>query len=652
LPAWLDLRPRVALILIAASSAAIHALLGLLVRGPFFTPDEWLYALLARSFLTRHPGEIHGSHIPIGTTISYVGPILNAPMWLVHDVAIAYHSSQALASIAFAAATFPAYLLGRRVGLDTNGALVVALFSQLLPAGAFTATLLSEPFAYPLLLAAVLVGIDALASPRPARVTAVAAISAVLCVAGGFQFLVFPCAWVAAFVAGAPTSRRALGRAFVAAATVAALVTLAKLAGGGFVVDRVLLGARSQSYPIGSLAGWFGVDMVTLALASGWVIVPAATVGIAHLMAEREPHARAFGWLVAFLTAGFLAEAAIWGANGNGLYERFTFYASPLLAVAFVREVTRWRSTRRLPYAVVAYGAAAAALLLPLTADLVANEGHSPTMLGLVGDRAIRVIWPPLFAVLAVVAAAVGAARGRLLAAIAAAVLVCTAASGFHSLLRGETYPATHVVAPTGTALLADPVQSNYEVATLKMLFWNPELTRLVVFGSGTSPDPAGVVQGQLSPHGPETTAGRPIAGPLAVGDDVSAWHGDQALASGHARTLDRAPDLLFFGWGPGGRLAPVSELLASSGPGRHRRIAVRLTAGAGVPVTVNVRCDAGATRRRSVVVPRRRTIELVVDVPPGSSQLCRLALAPAAGSLDERSPALRATLASSAAAT
>ena len=78
-----------------------------------------------------------------------------------------------------------------------------------------------------------------------------------------------------------------------------------------------------------------------------------------------------------------LFEAALWGANNNGVYERFTFYGAPLLALAFVWAAEK-TTPRRVAYAAVAYVGAFAAVILPVTEPLFAAiDHHSPTINGL-----------------------------------------------------------------------------------------------------------------------------------------------------------------------------------------------------------------------------------------------------------------------------
>ena len=98
--------------------------------------------------------------------------------------------------------------------------------------------------------------------------------------------------------------------------------------------------------------------------------------------AGRYARSRVFAHITIVLAAGSLVEAAIWGANGNGVYERFTFYASPLLAVAFCVAIEHPDHKRSPAVVGLAYLAALGALLIPLTNRLTENLGHSPTALG------------------------------------------------------------------------------------------------------------------------------------------------------------------------------------------------------------------------------------------------------------------------------
>jgi hypothetical protein len=640
------------LIMIVGSSAAVHGVLSLLARSPIFTPDEWLYAQLSRSILHGHPGEVAGGHISIWSTTSYLGPAITSPLWLIHDVGVAYHLSLAAASISFALAALPAYALGRRVGLETNTALVAALLSQLVPSGVFTSTLLAEPYAYPALLAAVLIAIEAIAAPTARRVAGVLGASAALCLIGGMQFFVFPLAVAVAWIASATSERVFAIRALVAATAAGGVVLLLWASGQGSAVTRIEDSVLYQRYPLNGIAAWFGVNVFVLALASGWVIVPIAAVGLRRMLRTREQPTRSFAWLTISLIAGVLVEAAIWGANGNGLYERFTFYGTPLLAIAALRELTRNREAPRTPYALLAYGAACAALLVPLTSYVIMNEGHSPTLLGLTDGRAIRVAWPIVAAALAIAAAMVGAGSARLLVPLAAAALVATAGLGYRALLGHQTGGAPNAHASENAVLLVNPIQVQYARSAMRMLFWNPHIDRIVVMGENQTPDLPALPGGALSSPAGVRTAQGAVQGPYVVGDAVSAWRDGHALARGTATELAAPPDLLAFGWVRDGQLLPYSELIAAGRRHGARRITMRLTSLGDPHLRMNVVCS-GSRRGRTLAVPQRGHVDLVVEVPPATSRACRLSVAPqGATAFDERRPVARATVAAAAAAT
>jgi hypothetical protein len=644
--------PRTVLAVIAFVSAAAHALLALRIHSILYFPDEWLYAGLSRSVTDGPFGYIHGARVSPWATISYLGPVLTSPVWLLDDVSLAHHLSQAAASLAFASAVAPAYLLARRLALGTGAALAAAALSQLVPAGAFTATLLAEPYAYPLFLWATLAAVVALQRPGVRQLAVVAAVTVLLLVTGGLQFLVFPIAFAAAWLTMTTSLRAFAVRLGLTAAGIAGVAALASATGGGSIVQRVIGSAESLHYSVGGILGWVGVNAFVLAVASGWIIVPAALVGLGATLGSENRARRGFGRLSVLLLAGLLCEAGLWSANGNGIYERFTFYASPLLVLAFLCELgnVEGRPRRgRLPYAALAYGAAAAAVLLPLGSRIADNQGHSPTLLALTDGLAVRVasasvVWAPLLAVLAVGAAAAGGRHGRLLLGVGAALLAVTSASAIRSLQDYDSESTPRVAASAGTALLVNPALPRYEFSVQRTLFWSPHLDRLVVVGGGGPPDMLPAGRADLAPpHALVEPGDAAVEGPFAVGADTSAWRDGRLIADGGPAMLPSAPDTLAFGWAKDGELAPVVELLAAGNGTRTRRLAVRVSSSGG-RVEYGARCTEGVRRPRSIDIGGRAT-ELVIVVPANASQQCRLAARPSQGRPASTTPRVTAQL-------
>jgi hypothetical protein len=599
--------------LIAAVTGLLRLAVALRVQTLLYYPDEYVTAALSRAIGDGDFGQIRGGTLQASFTAYFV-PLLHAPLWLIDDVAVAYRLAQAAGVVAFSAAAFPAYALARRLGISANGGIVAALLALLLPAGGFTATLLGEPYAYPLFLTAALVAVEAIAHPTVARHLAAIGLSGLLCLVGGLQFAFFGLAYAGAwFVAGAWTTRAVVRR--LAAVVVAGAALFLALAASGRDLDFFLTTIAQPQYPPGDVGSWLGVNAFVLALAAGWLVVPGAVVGLWTLARRREPRPRAFAFLAALVIGGTLFEAALWSANGHGVYERFTFYGAPLLALAFV-----WNAENpqrgRAAYAAVAYGIAAAALLLPATdALLVADDDHSPALLGLsvltLGERVGPIVWAPALAVLLVGVAMVGARSARAVAAVAVAfsALLSLGASIEYVRRADDPLPPPRVTTPPGSAMLAWEGTNLFFLQ--ETLFWNPAITRVVVLEPGGAPDGLPLTQARLEPGGRLVDSnGEPVEGPFVVGPDTFAVSDS---AAGQARTrlvalVEIPPVLVFGGDRPFGYLGLAGRIFISP--------TVRASA-----VTFVVRSDSGSeTLAFRCEGPAARTVD--VGTRPSSISL------------------------------
>src|SRR5213078_3180683 len=140
-----------------------------------------------------------------------LGPYLMAPAWWIHDVGIAYRVALGWGALWFSVAAFPAYAIARRIGVRPSGALLAAALALLVPDAAFTTNLLSEPYAYPVFLATVLVAIEAIAQPSFKRQASVLVLCAALCLLR-VQFVVVPSVYLLAALACTRFSLRRFAR--------------------------------------------------------------------------------------------------------------------------------------------------------------------------------------------------------------------------------------------------------------------------------------------------------------------------------------------------------------------------------------------------------------------------------------------------------
>jgi hypothetical protein len=563
------------------------------VPTPIIYPDEYLYEALSQSLANGHFAFIRGGHVSFRSTTAYLAPALMAPMWLVAGVSVVYRLSQALGALAFATAVFPAYGLARRLGCSGRGSVAVAALAVAVPSGVFTSMLLSEAYAYPLFLLSVLVAVEALATPSLIRLAGTLVLGFGLCIAGGLQFLYFVPAFVAAFLLTRASSPVAwLGRGAIV------------VGGATYLVHAVeSRGFVDLNYSASTLVSWFAVNLFAFAIGAGWVIVPGGLVGLGSLIARGDLRGRGFALLTAFLLGAMLLEATVWSASGQGVYERFTFYGAPLVAIAFVAAVEA-RPFIRGHVASVAYLAAVGAVLLPVLPPLHgAYDEHSPSIHALSaltpGGRSAALIWAPVLVAAALFVAWRGAASGSKL--IVAALGLCFALSVGSSLAYIRHQPDTEIPfarAPSGSALVtwadADPD------SLMKTLFWNPSISRVLVLGRARSPDPFPVTAVRLNSDGSLSAARGAVPGPFVFAPDTTVLGSKTTATRSSFTIVPRVPVGIAFGWYKTGYLAAVGRIFVRS-HAHPRAVVLRLRTLNGAHNTIAFRCDSG--RRRNVEV-------------------------------------------------
>jgi hypothetical protein len=289
--------------------------------------DELLYTKLSQSIAAGHGLSIRGQHFYFPSPLA---PLVQSPVWLLHSMSQAYAAAKLLNAAVMSAAVFPSYWLARRVVQPTY-ALVTAAAAVATPAMVYHGYLMSEALAYPLFLCTVLVIVRGVERPSIA-----VPVMCALAIATRAQFLVLPLAYL---LAVAVCERGSYRRHLVPAALTGALVAV-------LVGIPGALGQYGEATHIGhspgAVAHWTLTTGSLLPFALGLAIVPGALFGFAVLW--RKP----IGIVSIACTALFLGQAALISAGeAHRPLERYVFYVTPLVFLAFFAYVERGAPWRR-----------------------------------------------------------------------------------------------------------------------------------------------------------------------------------------------------------------------------------------------------------------------------------------------------------------
>ena len=554
-----------------------------------------------------------------------------SPAWLIHNLDDAYRVALAWGSIWFSLAAIPAYVLARRVGVSAAGSLLVALFALLVPDAVYATNLLTEPFAYPAFLTTVAVAVETLAAPSRRRQNVLLVLMVALCLLR-FEFVVFPVAYLIAALGYARWSPRLVVRT---QPIVVGGVVLAAISGVAVGLHRIVgyYTTGGSAYHLhASLLRWVAIDLFVLLVAAGWVVVPGACVGFARLL-RAGSRQRAFAFLALALVASLLAVGAPYGPAQGRAYERYFFYAAPLVALACVWAAENLGRTR--VYAVLSYLVAAAAVLAPLAAAIHdASDDMSPTLLGLNhvggGGNAASLVWALALAAAAIVTGLrVG---GRMVTPLLGLTIIAViGAVGTHSLLTfsstlgkrlnvSSDVPRLH--APTGTAILTSSVTNRWLL--MKTLFWNPQVDRVLVVGKGPAVDGFAATNVRLVPGvGLVDNHGNRVSGPFAVDTDtVAAPESTLRQSTITPGVLPRAPAVLVFGWNRTDRYLEVVSWFYATAGRRPLNVALTMSSSHGAKA---MSIDCGRNREVVSVGFAPRTVRL--DVPTKTELACRISL-------------------------
>jgi hypothetical protein len=527
--------PHQAVALVVAASVIGRTLASWLRATPIYFPDEYIYSEVGRSIAAHGRPLVRGAsaHFP-----ALLQPLLTAPAWLASDVSTSFRTIQVLNAVVMSLAAVAAYWLARRVGIGEWLAVGMAAFAVAIPDMFYSAWILADPFAYPLVLASVCAATAAL--DRPTRKAQVAFVAfAGLATFARVQFVVLPACFVAALVIMG-LRERGLRNALREQALALGLLSLGLIpvfiAGPRSVLGYYDSVVSLDLSPL-PIVKWMGSDAMLLLYSSGWVLVPGALIGLA--LAFWKPRSRAegaFATIAALIALAVLFEAALYAANGaNRIQERYFFAVLPLLAILFALYASRG-FPYRVPHALVAGAALALSARVPLSGFSAADgKSNSPLLLavGMVEQKLGDVGLASLLIAIAVaglslLAAALGffpriAAAALVVVAIAGGMVASTGAVSFGHQAASNVYdtvlwPDPSYVDHSGlgdVALLETP--SNDRGFSTEQLFWNRSIKRLILMPDSSPPDAFKAEQASIGQDGSILVDGEALEGPILV---------------------------------------------------------------------------------------------------------------------------------------
>jgi hypothetical protein len=554
-------RARAALAALVFGSFVVKTAFAWLQATPVYLPDEYMYSALSRSLVESGRPLVQGGSTHLWALLV---PVLEAPAWLFGRVATAYRAAQAEQALAISLSAVPVYCLARRLRVNRERALVAAGLTLLIPDTVFSSTLVSESFALPLFLASACVAIDAVARGGCLRWAAFGAL-ATLTTTARLQFV--PLLALAPVTGIVVEARRRRIRAVLRLATVLCALGAVAAAAWALAGTSRLTGRYASLLEVriepGILGRWAGYNGLALLFASGWIIVPAALVGLTSLLVRPTQRADdAFGILTAFFAATSLAQAAFFAAAGPQAMERYTFYVAPLLLVAFA---TAWERglLRRRPHAALALAVAGVGLLLPRFLEfLFSRPDAAPSLLAYRQlDRIVGLGAPVALGIAAAALGLVALALGRRgagaglawLAAVVVGALLVGAQLSLHedakatAMRAGSPFSFADDAGARNAIYVAFSTTSEQDVD--ETAFWNRSIVDIAHLGK--SSDSFRSLRAKTGREGQLLVDGRSIHRPLVV-DRTAAYARFDKAPEVETRAADLIP--------PGARLRELVD--------------------------------------------------------------------------------------------
>ena len=629
------------LTVIVAVSAVVRTLVAWTRATPAYFPDEYMYSEFGRSFAHGTLPAVRG--VP-AHFLPILEPLITSPGWRFSSVEEGYRAVQAIDATFMSLAAIPVYLLARRLGLSQRSSLVGAVLSLTIPSLLLSGFIVSEPIAYPLVLAAIAAAVHALDRPSWRSYGLFLGFAA-LAALTRMQFAVLLPLFFVALLVVALRERRLRELVRIQRVPLGALVVVA--------VGLFALGpARNTGYypsflyiphfHASTAAEYLGADMLTLVFASGFVLVPGAALGLWLATARQRNRAElAFGVFVLLLTVALLVQSVVYGNLGY-VQERYLFYLLPLWTIAFLLYAQRgWPLLRT--HAAIAVGLVVAGLAMPLsTYSVNGGQAHSALLfaltrfsstVGSIGAAAVLTTYAAGLAVFVLLFLAFRRPRAVTPFALGFALLATTAASvastsydhantrAILSTTLGDKPSWVDAAGVGPTSLLLAPGSR----MTDAKLFWNRSLDRLLLLPGAKPADSFATATVGVRADGVVTIAKNPVTGPVAIDDWGTGVQLQQATLV--RRTLSGAlyrPHgplrlrLLAFGRYQDGWLAGRGAIVVWPTAGEHRlagRLEIPIRAPRpGATTTLRV-AQPGSHRALSFTATHGRSRTVVIDL-------------------------------------
>jgi len=428
-------------------AAALHAFTSKIADW-FVMTDELLYERLALSIAHTH-SPLPRVHTEVVSNVNQLYPLIIAPLYRHGAILHGFHETHTLNAFVMSSAALPAYLLARRVSGSAWLPFVVAILTVAVPWIALSSFLLTEVAAYPAFVWAVLAIQASIAKPSIRNdLLAVAGIA--LAVLARTQFYAFAAILPVALLAHAVVEHRARVAlrahvTLVVAYIVGITATIALAVTGRSVLGTYAQTTGGNPLPL-KIFGFAAAHVAIVALAGGLLPFLAGGAWMLSNLRHSESAERAvFAWVGVVTVVVLTFEVASFDLRFGGgvIRERYLFYLTPILLVAFAAAMTgthwpRWSLLLPVGIAAIGFWRAPLPTFEKLNVDTpasVLNDWLLTTMHGLDGARWFLVLAAAALALIVVEASAL-LPRLPLAIALSAALLIALPAETGYAFKR------------------------------------------------------------------------------------------------------------------------------------------------------------------------------------------------------------------------